>query len=359
MARYLDPTGTKFWEIERDGATIVRRSGAVGSRGRAQNRTFATALLARFSERTFIGFKTHTERYVLASPAPALTDDFPFDDDARLVHADVLQQRGDPLGELITMQHANVDATALIDANAQVWFGDIADARDQFRFAWRLGRLSRVEVRPDRRIDELLPDVPHVYKLPTLIAALLELPIARMLDELVIGSAGTPDYQSTMQTIVEHAPPTLRRLVIDAEGRRLTADAWLYAMQFPNLEEFQCDLNLASQGLRHIANATWPKLKTLSFAMHGSQDTVPLAPDDTAEAIAELAPIFAGRGVPALTHLEIWTPTPTPLAYAMTTLAPQFTEVVIRSKRAIDPDAERALPPCARFDQQPLYTMRR
>lgn len=362
MGRYIDPTGTKFWEIERDGATIIRRSGKVGTKGRATKKTYPNPLVARFEYGNFVGYKTHTERYRGSEP-PRAPDDFPFDDDARLVHADVLQQRGDPLGELIVQQHRGVDASDLIEEHAARWFGDLVDLRDCFDLEWRLGRLHSAQlVRALHFLEDALVDVPKCYMLGIALAALFDLDIARSLDELVIGAVGTTDFQHTMITIVEQAPPTLRRLEIDP-SRRPTYEAFLAPMRFPSLEEFVCDLNLSLAGLRHVATAVWPKLQTLSFAIAGSDDTAPPAAGSAEPPLDELLPLFDGQHVPALRQLEIWTPSPSALCQrlAAAAITPKLDELVIKSRRGCDPDSVAALQarnPRASYTQMPLYSMR-
>src|SRR5262245_29202837 len=61
VPRFVDPSGRKFWEIERDGTTIIRRSGNVGGKGRTLTRAFANPLLARWHHDNMVGYKTHTE----------------------------------------------------------------------------------------------------------------------------------------------------------------------------------------------------------------------------------------------------------------------------------------------------------
>ena len=358
MGKYLDPTGTKLWEIQRDGATIVQRSGKVGTKGRATRKTYANALVARFEYANLVDHKTQTENYRGLEPRRA-PDDFPFDDDARLVHADVLQQRGDPLGELIVQQHRGLDTSDLVEQHAARWFGDLVDLRDCFDFEWRLGRLhAAMLVRDLHFVEDALDDIPKRFMLGIVLAALFDLEIARSLDELVVGSVGTTDYEHTMTTIVESASPTLRRLEIDPE-RRPRPEGFLAPMQFAALEEFACDLNLSTSALEHVANAQWPKLRRLAFSIAGSDDEdVPTEPS-----LVELAPLLAGKGVPALRELEIWTPAPAALCRTLLAapIVPQLEELVIKSRRVCEPSAIAALEaknPNARYLQMPLYSMR-
>ena len=379
MVRYIDPTGTKFWEIERDGATIVRRSGKLGTKGRAQSRTFASPVHARFEYGNFVGYKTWTEKYTAESPPPERrADDVPFDDDARLVHADALQAKGDPLGELIVLQHARSqtedyqasqklarEIDDLLDANAPAWFGDLWQARSLFDFEWRLGRLARVKLGREYthdwgiQIARLLPDVPLCYQLGTLLEALFDLAIARSLEELDLATAGTLDLQHTMQKLVVHAPPTLRRLELHrSHGSNAAYEygAALHAMAFPALEEFSCRLDLSDAAIRHVVAADWPNLHTLSFAMRGYSDALypQVLPDEPASGISEVAPLFARTGT--LRNLEIGTPSPTAIANAIIAggALARLGKLVVRSRRVMDAQVEAEL---VRFNPNARYEL--
>ena len=273
MARFVDPTGTKFWKIERDGLFIVRRSGPVGKRGQTQRTPYVTRLLARFHLEQLVAQKLR-EGYTPVDDPPRPDDDFPFDSDARLVQGDLLQQKGDPLGELIALQHAGLDTSALIATHARTWFGDLAEASDVVRFEWRLGRLERATIAYDRhtrrdwisKVNSELLNVPYASRMATLLEALFDLPIARSLVELVVDIAETTDYRVTMQVLNEHAPPTLRRLEIDSDARNYPTGALLSPIHLPQLEELRSDLNLTAMALQHIGEAPWPKLHTLAIA---------------------------------------------------------------------------------------------
>lgn len=353
MQRFLDKTGTKFWEIERTGATVTRRNGKVGNAGRTQTRTFANAVLARWHYKNFVGFKTWTEKYTLErGEAPRPIDEFPADDDARLVHADALHARGDPLGELIALQHAWHIARddgrkaelgraidELITAHAEAWFGDLVAARELFYFGWHLGRLRRVRLGPEDEPTQwlqtiwhdVLPEVPACYILGTLLHALFELPIASALESLTLSTVGTSDYQHTMITIVDHAPPTLRVLEIKSKGRA-QAEAHLATMRFAALDEFSCDLNLSSSALSYVATASWPTLRHLSFGVAH------------AAAIDELAPLFAATNVPALRELEIRAPSALVCRLLLDApLLAQLEVLTIRTNANIPPSIKTAL----------------
>ena len=287
MARYLDPTGTKFWEIERDGATIVRRAGKLGTKGRTQTRTFENPLLARWHYGNFVGYKTHTERYTfdgVAAPAEPVRDD-----DEWLVHADVLQASGDPLGELIALRNALEQANgelartklraAIVEHELRhpaAVYGDAAAAIDLFELAWRRGRIQRARLAADRAnqarwytaLAKLLPQVPACYQQGTILKALFDCPLARAVEELAIGSVGTFDYQYTMLSIVEHAPPTLQVLAIGDHDRREIA---LAPMRFPALVSFSCTWTLGQAALFDVTTAQCPQLRRLAIRVADSE----------------------------------------------------------------------------------------
>jgi hypothetical protein len=216
--------------------------------------------------------------------------------------------------------------------------------------------LSKVELRPAaKRLAALFPDVQMGWQLPTVVEALLELPIAHAVEELVVGQFETAPYM-TIYVLGTFAPVTLRRLHLAVEGmRRAPEGSNFFVLRFPGLEELRCDLELDASGVSKIASADMPKLHTLSIRMLGDADPVRVGGDDVANSMTELKRLLVRR---ELRHIEIATPTPTILARSVIDLAPtHLSELVIRSKRAIDNDV--VLPPYVRFDQQPLYRMGR
>ncbi|MEJ7601985.1 MAG: hypothetical protein WKG01_29080 [Kofleriaceae bacterium] len=160
------------------------------------------------------------------------------DRDARLVHADELQLRGDPLGELITVQHeldqlpSTVEprqrrrvenrAAGIIDANHETWFGVLArhvrkpsrkgPAIPAVDVVWQLGYAEEVHLRG----TEELP-IEHAY------ARLRSLPLSRQILRLVIGEPGhgldrdVLSYENLIATMLEYGIPSrLRELVLGA-----------------------------------------------------------------------------------------------------------------------------------------------
>ena len=160
------------------------------------------------------------------------------DREARLVHADDLQLRGDPLGELITVQHeldqlpSTVDprqrrrvenrAAGIIDANHDAWFGALArhvrkpsrkgPAIPSVEIVWRLGHAEEVHL---RSVSQLAIDEAY--------ARLRELPLSRQILRLVIGEptvlpGEVPSYEPLLATMLAHGIPSrLRELVLGAD----------------------------------------------------------------------------------------------------------------------------------------------
>ena len=160
------------------------------------------------------------------------------DRDARLVHADQLQLQGDPLGELITVQHeldqlpSTVEprqrrrvehrAAGIIDANHETWFGALArhvrkpsrkgPAVPAIDVVWQLGFAEEIHL---RGTEELA--IEHAY------ARLRELPLSRQILRLVVGEPGhgpdrdVPTYEHLMAAMLAHGIPSrLRELVLGA-----------------------------------------------------------------------------------------------------------------------------------------------
>jgi uncharacterized protein (TIGR02996 family) len=241
------------------------------------------------------------EGYVEA-PDPAT------DPDARLVYADELQLRGDPVGELIAVQAelAQLPPTAdprhrrrlenreaaLLDEHHDAWFGSLARlVRKPSRksppvpvleVTWRLGFAEDVRLRG----AELMP-IHDVY------AQLRELPLSRQILRLVVGTADEglrptdriyphtigPSYEPLLDAMLEHGIPSrLRELVLGDDqvhrrpGLRI-GHVPAVVEAAPALEALRIvgghgDLALASERLRllELCDVTIDDLHRLSHA---------------------------------------------------------------------------------------------
>ena len=210
--------GSEVWEIHHEG-TVVRIGEAA--------RRFLTGEHARVAY----------EKAVAEQRALGFTEtpDIVHDLDARLVLADDLQQRGDPQGELIAVQHALAGEHlapaerkqlakrehALLDANHELWWGPLAQVlrkpgnkyplKPALEVTWNRGFVDSVRI---QRALKLQFD--QIY------GQLRRLPIARNLRKLVLGD---PQLDAAMTTTIHYGsifqvmeregiPPHLEELVI-------------------------------------------------------------------------------------------------------------------------------------------------
>lgn len=165
--------------------------------------------------------------------APDVIDDL----DARLVYADELQLKGDPLGELIAVQHALAHhrttmlptqvrrlerrVHALLEDHHDALFGALAPyarrpsrstpARPALEITWRSGFADEIRI---QRVPKIA--------LHDLYAQLRKLPLMRFTTKLVVGSPTLPSpyleqgsYRQLLNTIAnDGAPAHLRTLVL-------------------------------------------------------------------------------------------------------------------------------------------------
>ena len=192
-------------------------------------RRFQTAKQARAAYESAIAEK-RDDGFV---DAPDVIDDL----DARLVYADELQQKGDPLGELIAVQHAlshqrtamlptqqrrlERRVHALLDEHHDALFGTLAPfvrrpsrstpSRPALEITWRSGFADEIRI---QRVPKIA--------LHDLYAQLRRLPITRFTTRLVVGSPTLPSpyleqgsYRQLLASIAnDGAPAHLRTLVL-------------------------------------------------------------------------------------------------------------------------------------------------
>src|SRR5579863_7483186 len=119
MRRFENVEKNRFWEVCWEGGELESVSGAIGSNGRASRKHFSSSLdcdrhvAAEIDKKLASGFGEVLPEALQVKNAPraeAAPDWIAriaaaFDDDApRMVYADWLSSRGDPLGELIMVQ---------------------------------------------------------------------------------------------------------------------------------------------------------------------------------------------------------------------------------------------------------------
>ena len=156
----------------------------------------------------------------LAEIAAAPDDPAPY-----LIYSDALQLRGDPRGDLISIQHALETAAPaiaadlrrreaeLVEHNRDAWLGPLLERRDELAVRWRYGFLHAVRILDDGS--------------PATLRALLDTEaVASTLAELRIGPHDEDEWPSCQALIDEPWPPALRRLYVndvDLRGMHLAA----------------------------------------------------------------------------------------------------------------------------------------
>ncbi|HET9483051.1 MAG TPA: TIGR02996 domain-containing protein [Xanthomonadales bacterium] len=253
MARYEKTEGEgKFWEITQKGRVITTRAGKIGA-GASRDRDGVLYLYdrrGRTNERAFLdeaAARTHYDKCVAtklkagyklvdgidapsAAPTPieihinaeleAAIAAAPDDIASYLVYADWLIARGDPRGELITLQHgmrAQSDPAkfmtfkkqeeALRTAHLRSWLGDVAGpCLHRLKIDWRAGHFEGVRIDgPDNMTETPLPD---------LVDAVLGCPLARFVRRLEIRGTAA----DVADAVPETPPPTLAKLVLHLDG---------------------------------------------------------------------------------------------------------------------------------------------
>jgi uncharacterized protein (TIGR02996 family) len=219
----------------------------------------------------------------------------PDDDAPYLVLADVLQQRGDPRGELIAVQHAKARATGaqlcdlwrrdveLVEANPQ-WLEPMREHAAKLVVGWRNGFVSAVRMRG---------------ALVGMWRSLCETPfVHHTLTELHVDTDGRR-YQSIVAAIAAAHPRALRRLVLGAEYWDVTTGVAFDLAPLENLpvEELTCGARNATLG--GAVPATLQRLELRAPELD----------------LGELARI---RRWPALRSLVLWVRAPAGLAKVVT-----------------------------------------
>ncbi|MEO8698673.1 MAG: TIGR02996 domain-containing protein [Kofleriaceae bacterium] len=150
----------------------------------------------------------------------AAIDRDPDSAEAYLVYADVLQSQGDPLGELIVLQHQG-RSTDLVESKGMLGtFAGFVERdsgrRKQRKFAltWQYGFIRTAHIGWESRGSR--------EDSAAELRAFLELPVARFLQELVLGPAPASDFMGfghLLDVIAELGKPlALRKLVVGDIG---------------------------------------------------------------------------------------------------------------------------------------------
>lgn len=238
MRRFEGGSG-RFFEIRRDGTTVLARSGKLGTDGKALTPKQCASIekaeaeiAKRAAEHLRKGFSEVVQPTGPEPRNPGLEQQIieePTDSDRYMVYADWLQTQGHPRGELGAIQRGRVArpaSAALAKAEQKLldqhpWLAPVrlmaaarrarkADATDAadagLTVSWEHGFI--VAARIERGADGASVTVRE------LVAELLAHPAARFLRELRIGALGRDehDYAGVIEEIVRGCPSTLRVL---------------------------------------------------------------------------------------------------------------------------------------------------
>ena len=268
MRRYefKEGTSSKFWEIELEGETVTTRFGRIGAAGSTATKELDSASAARgaydklVAEKTKKGYKLvgaddgataasnpDLERAIVASP-----------DDASvfLVYGDWLEAKGDPRGELISVQAALLKKASdkklkarekeLLSKHARHFLGDVMEienASEALSFTWHLGFLKSLAIGAEEDSGDEFDAVGAVR-------AILQLPSAKFLRELKVGlfdtEDGQPDYGNFLKAMAKVGlPSTLRKLTFDIGDFQISwATLGNVSLLYPplkNLEELRIE----------------------------------------------------------------------------------------------------------------------
>jgi uncharacterized protein (TIGR02996 family) len=228
------------------------------------------------------------------------------------VYGDWLSERGDPRGELIALQIAGKDASALLDEYAWEWLGALAWLDEDVRVDWRYGFPVAITIgSADYRSD--YADV------ASLVRAIARMP--NMASVETIDIKPTNGWHSgVFAAIGEGLPRSTRRLAIQTpehermddlpdaySGMQSIAELRLESYAFelgtialPNLRALDLvTRGLTKENLESLREAQWPALERLVLWI--SDEGV----DECDVEIDDLAWILAGATLPALKHLGL------------------------------------------------------
>jgi uncharacterized protein (TIGR02996 family) len=263
----------------------------------------------------------------------------PDDRDAYQVYGDWLSERGDPRGELISVQIklsqlANGDDAelkkreqAIITANKSAWLGELAKLEDKdFHVEWRWGFVDSARIGPptdDYETSEI--------DFPDTIGAVLAMPRVEFLREIVIGAISYDDYPTSWSDCVEalaenEIPASLQRLEFtrggywDISSTELGSIASLYP-KLQNLRELSIEMGqmdfgemnlpalrkleivtggLSNDNVSSIVKARWPNLETLSLCIGETGNDYGCNVQ-----FSDLEPILVAETMPSLKHLGL------------------------------------------------------
>ena len=203
----------------------------------------------------------------------------PRDTHARQVYGDLLQSEGDPRGELIAMQLANVaePATKLIAKHKKAWiarFGEAKGARWEFRrgfcekLSMDLAHLATLgkAILADEPVEEL--SMWKVDEAKGKLATVLALPGLRRVRRLSMARSelGSADLAAVATATTLGAVEWLDLSICQLDP---TSGAVLAKAKLPALRELKLGTNdLGDAGVASLAKAKWP-LERLAITRNG------------------------------------------------------------------------------------------
>jgi len=357
---FKDGKSDKFWEITVEGDSFTVRFGRVGTDGQTSTKTYADAAKGEAEANKLIAAKTK-KGYVeveagdeAGQAAPASVSGnaeleaaifaAPQDLDAWGVYGDWLQERGDPRGELLSLEveaeRGNVSAAsaqrceAIFAQHRAAWLGETltkalemqVDGEEVLELQWKFGFIHFVKVRAVYDFSGPKPN--EIWR------ALFKLESFKFAQEVrigVTGLEGDADFDDVLMSLSKHGKlRSIRRIFVgdfESEEQEIT---WVKVGNvgrlwpvLPNLEymlvrgggielgvvehDKLAELHIETAGLpkaavRSLAKAKLPALHTLEVWLgeeerseqHGEHSDI----DD-------LRPLLTGAGLPKLRHLGL------------------------------------------------------
>lgn len=359
-AEYRDDKASKYWLIEIDGSEITTQWGRIGSTGEINTNEYADTIEAqqhyekqidaKINEgyELLVGDGVEAESRTEASSVNPQLEKIIIADPEKLeswlVYGDWLQAQQDPKGELLALEAAllanpndkdlQVKVKAAYQKHETQLIVGLEKYQKQFKVVeWYMGFMKSVRVgtgdEDEMGLDKLVPII-------------LDHPSAKFIQKLHLGPDATEDIMSfesifdllaerkTPQTLIElhvgerdlddvresddddyntlwdisstevgfkksfcDAFPRLQKLTVEGGYPQLES------LAFPEMREFKVYTGgLPQSTIKVIANATWPKIEKLEI-LFGMENY------GFSGSVADLAPIFAAKGLPKLTHLGL------------------------------------------------------
>lgn len=301
-----DDADTRSLSIDEQGRDVLLRFGKEPHQLRTTRRSFsseyeARSFVAAISEAHLAAGYVPVTSPGYIQPPPAedalLVRMAAGDEDAYLVFADALLERGDPRGDLIAL-FANDPSSLGVRSTLQTWLasdaellaGPLTARLPRMKPTWKLGYLESIHVAFDYLRDSA------EFSAASLLASAFCHPSTRLLRQLTVGEPAQRgrDYGAVLTTIAASGPDALRTLSIgeldtysDWHPDPTLGDASGLWLALPNLEDVTFEGTGLTLGVIHA-----PKLRRLAVRSR----TFPAEP---LRAIARAA-------LPNLESLELW-----------------------------------------------------